>query len=424
ANWVIREFFKNIPLPKDEVQALALEGLSKAINRFDYTRGYNFSSYATKMMMTNIMRHFKDIMGISWVNYWMKRNIAYWREELANYDTERTTPYTPQELADSGLVKYTAAQIANMDDSVDIIYNFSDYYELPDAPPDDMLVIQEDYDFIDELEDMMEDSIDQEENDEEFYVPLANDMPVTQEDYDFIDALEDMMGVPNDQKEAERELYFPFMKEALYDVLGELTERDQKVLSLRFGLEDGQERTLEEVGKEFFLTRNRIREIEAKALRRLRHPPRMAKLREYAEEFMTPKRRIAIVTTDECIEAFMRLYEFRNTNFSYKAKAFFISKRNLEIDEQEARNLDMIIDVFITNISLGYACCYRLNYIIDEFVGFFGSDYRYKYPYDSIYRAFENKIKEEERQQFSEETKKTLMEKPENLIRLVLSNRC
>ncbi len=53
-----------------------------------------------------------------------------------------------------------------------------------------------------------------------------------------------------------------------------------------------------------------------------------------------------------------------------------------------------------------------------------GSSYRYKYPYDSIYKAFEDKIKDEERQQFSEETKKTLKEKPENLIRLVLRNRC
>ncbi len=76
---------------------------------------------------------------------------------------------------------------------------------------------------------------------------------------------------------------FTLLKEQLGDVLGTLTEREQKVLCLRFGLEDGRARTLEEVGKEFNVTRERIRQIEAKALRKLRHPSRSRKLKDYLE---------------------------------------------------------------------------------------------------------------------------------------------
>ena len=76
---------------------------------------------------------------------------------------------------------------------------------------------------------------------------------------------------------------FTLLREQLEEVLGTLTEREQKVLKLRFGLEDGRARTLEEVGKEFKVTRERIRQIEAKALRKLRHPSRSRKLKDYLE---------------------------------------------------------------------------------------------------------------------------------------------
>ena len=76
---------------------------------------------------------------------------------------------------------------------------------------------------------------------------------------------------------------FTLLKEQLVEVLGTLTEREQKVLRLRFGLDDGRARTLEEVGKEFNVTRERIRQIEAKALRKLRHPSRSRKLKDYLD---------------------------------------------------------------------------------------------------------------------------------------------
>ena len=76
---------------------------------------------------------------------------------------------------------------------------------------------------------------------------------------------------------------FTMLKEQLVDVLSTLTDREQKVLKLRYGLGDGRARTLEEVGKEFDVTRERIRQIEAKALRKLRHPTRSKKLKDYLE---------------------------------------------------------------------------------------------------------------------------------------------
>ncbi|MBO4883052.1 MAG: sigma-70 family RNA polymerase sigma factor, partial [Lachnospiraceae bacterium] len=76
---------------------------------------------------------------------------------------------------------------------------------------------------------------------------------------------------------------FTLLKEQLVEVLETLTDREQKVLRLRFGLDDGRARTLEEVGKEFKVTRERIRQIEAKALRKLRHPSRSKKLKDYLD---------------------------------------------------------------------------------------------------------------------------------------------
>ena len=77
---------------------------------------------------------------------------------------------------------------------------------------------------------------------------------------------------------------FTLLHEQLMEVLDTLTEREQKVLRLRFGLDDGRPRTLEEVGREFNVTRERIRQIEAKALRKLRHPSRSKKLKDYLDE--------------------------------------------------------------------------------------------------------------------------------------------
>ena len=88
--------------------------------------------------------------------------------------------------------------------------------------------------------------------------------------------------IPDDDAPAPAEAAaYSLLKEQIEDVLGSLNEREQKVLKLRFGLEDGRARTLEEVGKEFDVTRERIRQIEAKALRKMRHPSRSKKLKDF-----------------------------------------------------------------------------------------------------------------------------------------------
>ena len=109
--------------------------------------------------------------------------------------------------------------------------------------------------------------------------PVSLETPIGEEEDshlgDFIQ--DDNVPVPADAAA------FTLLKEQLVEVLSTLTDREQKVLRLRFGLDDGRARTLEEVGKEFNVTRERIRQIEAKALRKLRHPSRSRKLKDYLD---------------------------------------------------------------------------------------------------------------------------------------------
>ena len=109
--------------------------------------------------------------------------------------------------------------------------------------------------------------------------PVSLETPIGEEEDshlgDFIQ--DDNVPVPADAAA------FTLLKEQLVEVLSTLTDREQKVLRLRFGLDDGRARTLEEVGKEFSVTRERIRQIEAKALRKLRHPSRSRKLKDYLD---------------------------------------------------------------------------------------------------------------------------------------------
>ncbi len=109
--------------------------------------------------------------------------------------------------------------------------------------------------------------------------PVSLETPIGEEDDSHLgDFIEDHTALaPADA--ASHQL----LKEQVEDVLESLTERERKVLQLRFGLDDGRSRTLEEVGKEFHVTRERIRQIEAKALRKLRHPSRSRKLKDYLD---------------------------------------------------------------------------------------------------------------------------------------------
>jgi RNA polymerase primary sigma factor len=109
--------------------------------------------------------------------------------------------------------------------------------------------------------------------------PVSLETPIGEEDDSHLgDFLEDHTALAPAEAASHQ-----LLKEQVEDVLDSLTERERKVLQLRFGLDDGRSRTLEEVGREFHVTRERIRQIEAKALRKLRHPSRSRKLKDYLD---------------------------------------------------------------------------------------------------------------------------------------------